>query len=296
LFFTLGTTNCSRATSGKQCKFCGLNKLDGEHPPLSVPEAKAQMKAFFEKLPESERSKILKFSLIGMTDSLTNPRTIEPPALIQIAKDVPKFLPNILEASIESRADMVRIPLAQEFFSELSRALGLPDLVKEIASGIEAASEAVRDSMNKGISDRQIGELAKKLAQAGYNFRGYFIYDMLERNDNLGALKRAVDFMADLVTKTKVSASILILRGYIPEGKQDEELFRGFAPLPDKTALADLKAAATYAKEKGVKFEIDSTSEDQGAAGAEVLGKEYTAALARYNLSFNPNKLTLRVK
>lgn len=296
LFVTLGTKNCDYRKKTGGCKFCGLNMLDGDLPPLSGSEAKTQMDVFFKSLPESERGKILKVSLISMSDSLLNSKTIEPDALIQIAKAIPKFLSNVVEASIETRADMAgrqALGAATAFFDELSKALGVPALAKEIAIGIESASQRIRESVNKGISDMQIEALARKLGQLGMNLKGYFIYNLLERDDNVGALKRAVDFMARLKAKTKVSPSILVLRGYAPEGKQNTTLFKGFADVPDKVALNELRAAAIYAKEKGVKFEIDSTSEDQNATNAGMLSLAYTSSLARYNLTFDPGELHL---
>ena len=177
-----------------------------------------------------------------MTDSLLNPKTVEPSALIQIAKSIPKFLPNIIEASIESRADMAgsrALETATAFFDELSRALKVPALTKEVAIGIETAREEIRNRAGKGISNKQIEDLARALGQLGWNLRGYFIYNLLERDDNFGALKRAVDFMARLREKTKVNPSILILRGYSPEGLQNTGLFKGFKDVPDKVALKD---------------------------------------------------------
>ena len=327
LFITLGTRNCSYRKKTGGCRFCGLSVLDGEHPALLVSEAKKQMNDFFEKLPESERSKILKVSLIGMTDSLLNPKTVEPNALIEIAGFISKFLPNVVEASIETRADIIgkrAVETARAFFDKLSESLKLPDLAKEIAVGIETASQKIRDSANKGISDKQIEKLAAKLRQLGWNLKGYFMYNVLERDDNVGALKRAIDFMADLNQKTGITPSILILRGYAPEeykikgfrgfllrnfefigrfqflvrlllphASESQKLFMNFKDVPDKVALRELREAAVYAKQKGVKVEIDSTSEDQEAAKADLLSPAYTSALVRYNLTFNPDELHL---
>ncbi|HQT45354.1 MAG TPA: hypothetical protein PLO51_05210 [Candidatus Micrarchaeota archaeon] len=310
LFITLGTKNCGWG----KCTFCGLGILDGKLPPLSVSEARGQMEVFFGKLPESERGKILKVSLISMSDSLLNPKTIEPEALIQIAKIIPDYLPNVVEASIESRADIMgrhvpwlkrlfvrrwneagnqALDMAKGFFGELSRGLKLPDLAKEIAVGIETTSDKIREMMNKGITNKQIIDAAKAIGRRGWNLRGYFIYNLLERSDNVGALERAVDFMARLGKKAKIEASILVLRGYVPEGRQNNRLFRGFADVPDEAALKELAMAARYAQKKGGKFEIDSTSEDQKATEAGMLSPAYTAALERYNLKSDPDELRL---
>lgn len=296
LFVTIGTRNCSYRKKTGGCKFCGLSLLDGDLLPLSISEAKKQMEVFFKELPESERRGILKVSLISMSDSLLNPKTIRPSALIEIANIIPKFLPNVVEASIETRADMAgkqALNVARKFFDELSKGLKISGLIGEIAVGIESARQEIRDSVNKGISDIRIEKLATSLGQLGVNLRGYFIYNLLERNDNVGELLRAVYFMARLREKTGVNPSILILRGYVPDGYRNAKFFKGFTDVPDETALEELRMPAKYAQKKGVKFEIDSTSEDQSATGADTLSQKYTSALKNYNLTFKPGKLCI---
>ncbi len=55
--------------------------------------------------------------------------------------------------------------------------------------------------------------------------------------------------------------------------------------------------AAEHAKEKGVVFEIDTTSEDQTAVAAvispntNIFSPTYIAAIKRYNLTLDPTQL-----
>ncbi len=290
LFVTVSTTKCDWG-----CEFCGLGSLDGKRPPLSFSEAREQMESFFSQLPESERLQIVKVSMISMSSSLLLQKTVEPSALIEMAKIIPKFLPNIVEASIESRSDVkddAALGTAKNFFEELSRGLNLPSLVQEIVIGIESAKEEIRRAVGKWTTDEQIEELAVKLNKLGINLRGYFIYNLLERDDNVGALKRDIDFMAGLGKRTGVTPSILILRGYVPEGYEQRNPFAGFKDVSDRRALKELREAATYATGK-VKFEIDPTNEDQAAADATAgsLSLAYRSAVEGYDLTFNPYKL-----
>jgi len=287
LYITVATTNCSWG----KCKFCGFNRLDGKHPPLSVSEAERQMQIFFSKLPNSERPKISKASVVCMTDSMLNPKTIEPDALKKIIEVSHNLLPNITEISIESWADMVKAPVLEELQVFLTNLFGM-NIVREIATGIETASEEIRNRVGKGISDKQIEDLARTLVRLGWKLRGYFIYNLLERDDNVGALKRAVDFMARLRDKTKVELSILVLRGYQPKVVENTKLFKGFKDVSDEMALDELREGANYAKNK-VEFWIDSVSLDQKLTGAKELSYEYADALIRYNQTSDPEMLCL---
>jgi hypothetical protein len=226
-----------------------------------------------------------------MTDSMLNPKTIEPDALKKIIEVSHNLLPNITEISIESWADMVKAPVLEELQVFLTNLFGM-NIVREIATGIETASEEIRNRVGKGISDKQIEDLARTLVRLGWKLRGYFIYNLLERDDNVGALKRAVDFMARLRDKTKVELSILVLRGYQPKVVENTKLFKGFKDVSDEMALDELREGANYAKNK-VEFWIDSVSLDQKLTGAKELSYEYADALIRYNQTSDPEMLCL---
>jgi uncharacterized Fe-S cluster-containing MiaB family protein len=291
LFMTVRTRNCSYG----KCDFCGLKLLDGKAPaPLGVFEAGEQMKNFFADFRRSGENpkSILKASAIGMTDSLLNPKTIKPEALKEVFRIARTQLPKVKEVSVESRLDMVSAPALESlkyFFSDVFGS----GATRELDAGVETANERVRNGVGKGISDKLIYDVSRTLAEIEWNFRAYFIYNLLERENNRGSLISAVDFMARLRDETKVNPSILILRGYVPEGFEKRELFRGFSEVKDEIALSELRAAAIHAKQQGIKFEIDSTSEDQSASGAGVLSREYTAALVKYNLTLDPDNLVL---
>jgi hypothetical protein len=167
---------------------------------------------------------------------------------------------------------------------------------RELAVGIETPYEARRMELGKGLPDRTIFELGKKLTVLGWSMRGYFIHGLLEHTPEarLRMLGDSVDFMRDIGEKTSVWPSILILRAYVPEARKDDPLFRGdFAAVNDAAALAEFKAIASRSR-GGVVFDIDPTSEDQMAAGAALQHEQYTAAVRRYCATLNPNELVLR--
>jgi len=189
------------------------------------------------------------------------------------------YLREVEEVSFESRPEWVNVSVLGQLDDLLSQ-LYCGKLVREIVLVIETHDEARR--------------LGKTLAELNWKLRAYFMYNMLRRDQNRQELIGNVEFMARLRDKTGVSPSILILRGYVPEGMERMPIFQGFNEVPDEVALSELRIAAVRARELGVRFEIDSTSEDQGAVGADVLSPRYTDALERYNCSLNPDDLFLK--
>jgi len=227
-----------------------------------------------------------------MSNSLFDKEVITLPALTAIIKILSGYLPNVHEVSFESRPEWVNASILGQLDNLLGQLYG-GKLVREVAVGIETHDEARRLQVGKGITDSMIFDLGKFLAGLGWKLRAYFMYNLLIRNKNREELIGDVEFMARLQDKTGVRPAILILRGYVPKGMKNDSIFRGFEEVPDKVALDDLRAAAICAKELGILFEIDSSSQDQIAVGADVLSPQYTAALEKYNCSLNPDYLYL---
>ncbi|GEM_PF-5290857 len=289
LFLTIKTRNCSWGG----CTFCGLGKLDGEHPvPLSMPEAIAQWHSFYINFLDSKNDpeKVLKLSVIGMTDSLLNPRTIQPDALKAILEVSSRYLPNVREVGVESRADMADPSALERASAQIESGFG--EVSRELAIGIETADEAFRNkSLNKGITDACIEQVCRKLSEINWKLRGYFIYNLPGVLDRVDALKSAVDFMARVRDKTSAETSIYVIPGYAPQELKDNEFFKSFMEASDASTLSDLKQAAVYANERMIKLEIDSCSVDRAATGAGAMGSNLPAALDRYNLTLNPEEL-----
>ncbi|VVC03784.1 Uncharacterised protein [Candidatus Bilamarchaeum dharawalense] len=301
LFVTLKTRNCSRAEKNGRCDFCGLGLLDGNSgSPLHVSEAETQIYGMLEDLRKQgvNPQTILKLSLISMSDSLLNPKTIQPAALYRTLELLRHAFSGILEVSIESRADMIEAKGLIEVGQEITRLFGI-DSRRQIACGIETADEDVRLSTGKGITNLHIYEAATILGQEGFGLRGYFIYNMFEHTlpTRRLALMEAINFMVDITASAGVQPSILILRGYVPADKQDHPRFRKFSEVSDEIALRDLRLAAVHAKSRRLTLEVDTTVEDQQSAsaileaGVNILSPRYINALRAYNLSFDPNCL-----
>ncbi len=303
LFATLKTKNCSRADGGKACDFCGLGLLDGNPgSPLGVTDVESQVQSLLRDLIDQgvDPKTVLRLSLIGMTDSLLSKKTIHPAALLKAMERLHEALPAVSEISIETRADMVARFRLLSVGLEIDRVFGKTSS-RGIVCGIESHNEAVRLSTGKGITDSHILRAASLAASTGFDFRGWFTYNLLEREPEprARAIVGAVDFMADVATRTGADVSILVLRGYVPAGLEGTPRFRGFQEVDDRTAIHELRAAAERGIAKKVRFEVDSTCEDQDAAGAvmaegtNVKSPAYIAALVRYNQSLDPEKLRL---
>lgn len=283
------------------CEFCGLGNLDGEGKPLGVRETRLQVEGTIRELREmgEDPAQFVRVSLISMSDGLLNaPWTIKLEALKRALELVARNFPNIRVISIESRADYVMYYRTLSQVGTYIDSLFGSEVMKEVACGIETPYNEVRKRARKGISDTYLAIAATALSDNGWhNMRGYFIYNLFEHEPaaRVQALKDAVDLMYDLGCGRSIMTSALVLRGYVPESKKDKPLFRDFREVDDETALRELKEAASYARQKPLLFEIDSTCEDQVAASAlGVMSPAYRDALIRYNLSFDPAQLVLK--
>ncbi len=217
-FVTLKTRSCPWAVRG-DCDFCGVGNLDGDAPALDVKGTELQIHAMLNELKSKELDpkSVLKLSFISMSDSLFNPRTIQKAALVRSMELLRETFRNILEVSIESRADMIKLPTLRYFDEVITRLFG-SDIFRQVVCGLETPYEAVRLSTGKGIEDAHIFTAAQLLGQTRFGLRGYFIYNLFEQTEatRKQSILDTVEFMRKVAWVGSVPTAILILRGYVP--------------------------------------------------------------------------------
>lgn len=296
LWVTLRTRRCRHREKNGGCKFCGLGELDHAFKtPLSLEEARLQITNFFLELLRIGKNpeEILKVSYISMANSVLDPKVVDPEALKAIIEITHGYLRNIKEISFESRLEWVNSTILNKL-EILIYQVFRRGLVSEIAVGVETYSETRRIKSGKEITDKMIYKLSEILAEREWKLRGYFMYNMLMRDDNLKELLEDVEFMAHLRNKTGVQPAMLILRGYVPAGMERKHIFKDFKEVPDKVVLDHLQKAAMLAKKLNILFEVDPTTQDRSAVGAGVLSVPYKKAVKEYNSTLDPANLCLK--
>jgi len=290
LFITLRTRDCPWG----KCLFCGLNRIDGDNKPLLYDEAVAQVRDSIKsyEFKRGDCRKVGMVSLITNSDSVFNPETVEKLSLLGMAAEI-GGLPAVTELIFESRAEY----LTSEALGWIrGRIAVFTSASLSVAVGIESPYEEVRKKNHKGLPSSLLFKAAKNAAGAGFGLRGYFVYNLLEPlgRTRLRNLEDSVGLMAQIASETGARTSMLVLRGYVPEKLAGTPLFRNFREVPDREALLDLQAAAAFAKANDVRFEVDSTTEDQENTGSRTwMSPAYRAALVRYNTTMDPLQLKL---
>lgn len=250
------------------------------------------MREFFQAFGESpEAERVLKASLISMSDSVVNPRTVEPEALGEVLGITHEKLPRLKSVSLETRADVVSRAVLNYAAALIQGLWG--GVQRELAFGVETASETHRLAVGKGVTDSVIIQTCRMAREYGWSVRMYFTHNLIERRNRVNALKKAVDFVEKISGLTRVQASMLVIRGYKPEKPGNPAFFEGFKDMDDAVALAELGEAAAHAKARGVMMEVDSTSEDQASQNAVLLPTRYAHAVDAYNRTLDSGKLTL---
>lgn len=293
VFVTLRTRNCAWG----RCKFCGLGQLDGDKPPLLFEEAAAQIRGSLRSFVKQggDLRNVGKVSLIANSEGLLSPRIIGDFALVRILEIIREKIPEIAEIGIENRADMFDPKRLTEIGSYLDRLFANPPLVREVVMGIESPYEHTRREARKGISNNDLFRAFDWLSRTGWNLRGYFIHNLFEHtsDDRVKSLLDTVEFMSQVQKEYGMGASILMLTGYVPMHLSATPLFAGFTELPPEISLAELRQAALAAREKRVRFEIDTTTADQENTGAQSMNSAYVRAVIRYNTTLDPEQLHL---
>jgi uncharacterized Fe-S cluster-containing MiaB family protein len=306
LFITLKTRNCSWG----KCLFCGLGKTDGDGKPLLYSEAAAQLngsiRSFTDKGGDLKRVGMV--SLITNSDSVFNTETVRRKALLGMLGIIREKLPAVAELVFESRAQFIKTAILAQVKSRIDDLFGTDVVAKTVAVGIESPYDSVRRKIRKGLPDSKLTEAAENAAEAGFGFRGYFIYNLIEPKgeSRVNNLMDAVDLMTYLADRKAMDPmrrdgekvgpkpSLLVVRGYVPERLAATPLLRRFGEVPDAIALAELQRVADYAKLSRVRFEVDSTTEDQQmTASMTVMSPAYRAALVKYNTTMDPLQLRL---
>ncbi len=294
LFITLNTRNCPWG----KCLFCGLGKTDGGGKPLRYDEAAAQLRGSISSFVKAggDLKRVGRVSLVSNSDSVLNPETVRRKALLGMLDIIHETLPEVAELVFESRAESIKTRTLAQVSRRIDTLFGT-DTGRSVAIGVESPYARVRRTIRKGLPDSLLFKAAGNAAEAGFGFRGYFIYNLLEPEGTgrVTNLIDAVDMMARLADETGPKTSMFVIRGYVPERLAATLLLQRFTEVSDGVALTELQHIATYAKEKGVLFEVDSTTEDQeNAASLTVMSPAYIAALVRYNTSMDPQHLKLQ--
>ncbi|MDO8470092.1 MAG: hypothetical protein Q7S84_03730 [bacterium] len=268
-----------------KCAGCNLPSLSSSHH-IGYLDIMKQVDTLFSRTDVRKHRKDIRQVVLSNNGSVFDQEIFSTTALMYFMAVVNRELPNLAVLTIETQPDYVDM----EELEILARAIheGTTPTTLEVAIGFEAYDDRIRNKVFlKGLSLREVENLAEKLAKHGFRLKCYFMQkpvpDMTDE-EAVRDIQDGIDYLHKLATRFGIAVTMHLNPTYAARGTILETALKNGIYAPPR--LADVARAARYAQGKRVAVHFGLNDEGLATEGGSFIRpgeEEFLKMLERFN-------------